>query len=60
MKYIIMLSVCVGILGPRITVAAEVEIPKFDITTACRASGSVLNMPHHRLGPMPGVGLRAR
>ena len=41
MRYTILLSVCVGILGPQIAAAAEGEIPKFDIAVACRASGSV-------------------
>jgi hypothetical protein len=41
MKYVVLISACVGILGSQITVAAEGEIPTFDITTACRASGSV-------------------
>ena len=41
MRYTILLSVLVGILGPQITVAAEGEIPKFDIAAACRSSGSV-------------------
>jgi len=35
------LSLCVSVLGSQITVAAEREMPKFDITTTCRASGSV-------------------
>ena len=41
MKYTILLSACAGILGSQIAVAAEGEIPKFDITAACRGSGSV-------------------
>ena len=41
MRYTILLSVLVGSLGPQITVAAEGEIPKFDIAAACRSSGSV-------------------
>jgi hypothetical protein len=41
MKYTIPLSICVGILGSQIVVAAEGEIPKFDIAAACRTSGSV-------------------
>ena len=41
MKYTILLSVCVGILSPQIVVAADGEIPKFDIAAACRTSGSV-------------------
>ncbi len=41
MKYTILLSMCVGILGSQITAAAEGEIPKFDIAEACRGSGSV-------------------
>ena len=41
MKRSILLSVCVGILGPHSVVAAEGQIPKFDIAAACRTSGSV-------------------
>ena len=41
MRRTILLSVCVGILGSQIASAAEGEIPKFDITAACRGSGSV-------------------
>ena len=41
MKCTILLSVCAAILGSQITVAAEGEVPKFDITAACRGSGSV-------------------
>jgi len=41
MKYTVLISVCVSILGSQIAVAAEGEIPKFDIAVACRASGSV-------------------
>jgi len=41
MKYTVLISACVSILGSQIAVAAEGEIPKFDITAACRASGSV-------------------
>jgi hypothetical protein len=41
MKYKILLSICVSVLGSQITAAAEGEIPKFDITAACRGSGSV-------------------
>ena len=41
MKRTILLSVCVGIFGSQIASAAEGEIPKFDITAACRGSGSV-------------------
>jgi hypothetical protein len=41
MKYKILLSICVIVLGSQITAAAEGEIPKFDITATCRGSGSV-------------------
>lgn len=41
MKYAILLSVGVGILSSQMAVAAEGEIPTFDIAAACRASGSV-------------------
>jgi hypothetical protein len=41
MKYKILLSICVSVLGSQITAAAEGEIPKFDITAICRGSGSV-------------------
>jgi hypothetical protein len=41
MKYKILLSICVSVLGSQITAAAEEEIPKFDIAAACRGSGSV-------------------
>src|SRR5689334_6596158 len=41
MKRIIVLSVYVGIFGSQIAVAAEGEIPRFDITSTCRRSGSV-------------------
>jgi hypothetical protein len=41
MKYAILLSVGIGILSSQMAVAAEGEIPKFDIAAACRASGSV-------------------
>ena len=41
MKRTILLSVCVSIVGSQIAMAAEGEIPKFDITAACRGSGSV-------------------
>ena len=41
MKYKIVLSICVSVLGSQITAAAEEEIPKFDITAACRGSGAV-------------------
>jgi hypothetical protein len=33
--------VCVSVLGSQIASAAEGEVPKFDITAACRGSGSV-------------------
>ena len=41
MKYKIVLSICVSVLGSQITAAAEGEIPKFDIAATCRGSGSV-------------------
>lgn len=41
MKCTILLSICVSVLGSQITAAAEGEIPKFDITAACRGSGQV-------------------
>jgi len=41
MKHAILVSICVGLLSPQITAAAEGEIPKFDIAAACRTSGSV-------------------
>lgn len=41
MKYSILLSACVGIGCLQIAAAAEGEIPKFDISAACRTSGSV-------------------
>jgi len=41
MRRAIVLSVCVSVLGSQIASAAEGEIPKFDITVACRGSGSV-------------------
>jgi len=41
MKYAIPLSLCVTVFGAQITAAAEGEIPKFDITAACRGSGAV-------------------
>jgi len=41
MRRTTLLSVCVSILGSQIASAAEGEIPKFDITAACRGSGSV-------------------
>ena len=42
MKYKILLSICVSVLGSQIIAAAEGEIPKFDITAACRGSGAVI------------------
>jgi hypothetical protein len=41
MKCTILLSICVSVLSSQIAAAAEQEIPKFDITAACRGSGSV-------------------
>jgi hypothetical protein len=41
MKCRFLLSICVGVLGSQITAAADVAIPKFDITATCRGSGSV-------------------
>jgi hypothetical protein len=41
MKWTIVLSTCVSILGLQITAAAEGEIPKFNITATCGGSGSV-------------------
>lgn len=41
MKWTMLLSICVSILGSQITAAAEGEIPKFDITATCGGSGSV-------------------
>ena len=41
MRVKILLSICVSVLGSQITAAAEGQIPKFDITAACRGSGSV-------------------
>ncbi|HYC17252.1 MAG TPA: hypothetical protein VEC94_08600 [Pseudolabrys sp.] len=41
MKSKIPLSICVSVLGSQIAVAAERAMPKFDITTTCRASGAV-------------------
>jgi hypothetical protein len=41
MKYTILTIMSVGILGSQIAAAAEGEVPKFDINTACRGSGSV-------------------
>jgi hypothetical protein len=41
MKCTIVLSICVGLLATQITAAAEREMPKFDITAACRGSGQV-------------------
>ena len=41
MRRTILLLVCVGILGSQMASAAEGEVPKFDITAACRGSGSV-------------------
>jgi hypothetical protein len=41
MKCTILLSVCAGFLGAQIGMAAEGEIPKFDIAAACRVSGSM-------------------
>ena len=41
MKRTILLLACAGILGSQMAMAAEGEIPKFDIAAACRGSGSV-------------------
>jgi len=41
MRRTILLSICASIVGSQIAVAAEGEIPKFDIAAACRGSGSV-------------------
>ena len=41
MKRIALLSICVSVLGSQVTAAAEREMPKFDITAACRGSGQV-------------------
>jgi hypothetical protein len=41
MKCTILLSTCVSILAPHMAAAAEREMPKFDITAACRGSGAV-------------------
>ena len=41
MKCKILLSICFSVLGSHITAAAEGEMPKFDVTAACRGSGSV-------------------
>jgi hypothetical protein len=41
MKHAILVSVCVGLLSPQITAAAEGEIPKFDTAAARRTSGSM-------------------
>ena len=42
MKWTILLSICVSVLGTQIVAAAEREMPKFDSTVACRGSGSVI------------------
>lgn len=41
MKSTILLSICAGTISSQIAMAAEGEVPKFDIAVACRASGSV-------------------
>ena len=41
MKCITLLSLCVAVVSSQIVAAAEVEMPKFDIATTCRGSGSV-------------------
>ena len=41
MKCMIVFSVCFGILTSQTSLAAEGEIPKFDIDAACRSSGPV-------------------
>ncbi len=41
MKYTVPISICASILGSQLIAAAEGEIPKFDITAACRGSGAV-------------------
>jgi len=41
MKNVTIFSACVGIMGLQMVLAAEGEIPNFDIAAACRTSGSV-------------------
>lgn len=41
MKSTILLSICAGTISLQIAMAAEGEVPKFDIAAACRGSGSV-------------------
>ncbi len=41
MRYALPLSLCVIVFGAQITLAAEGEIPRFDITAACSGSGAL-------------------
>jgi len=41
MRFTIRLSLCAVVLGSQIVAAAEVPMPKFDVATTCRGSGSV-------------------
>jgi hypothetical protein len=41
MNRTILLAICASVFGSQMIAAAEREMPKFDITAACRGSGSV-------------------